>query len=457
MGEKSVCVVGAGSSGLTVVKTLAERGIAFDCFEKGSGVGGLWRYENDSGLSVAYRSLHINTSRRRTSFADLPMPEDYPDFPHHSLMLKYFEDYADCFGLREKVTFQTSVERVEPKEGGGFLVVTKDKSGQRATRSYSAVLIANGHHWSPRLPSIRGTCTSHALHSSKYRTPEPTAGKRVLIVGIGNSACDIACECARVAQRVFLSTRRGAHVIPKYMFGRPLDQLVPRWIWTYTPLRLFQSAFESALRISRGRLSRFGLPEPEHRILEEHPTISSDLLNLIGHGDIAVKPSIREWRGDHVLFDDGSQEQIDVVIYATGYNISVPFLDPHILNTENNQVRLYRLVVHPDYPGLYFIGLVQPWGSIMRLAEEQGRWVADLLQGKCSLPTPEVMKADIESEQTRLHRRYVQSARHTIQVDFYPYLTQLKRERRRQPGSTVRPRRIVSRPFPRAALGSRAA
>ncbi|HEY6564409.1 MAG TPA: NAD(P)-binding domain-containing protein, partial [Pirellulaceae bacterium] len=289
MNGQKVCVIGAGSSGLTVLKSLKERGVDFDCFEKGSGVGGLWRYENDSGLSVAYRSLHINTSRRRTSFADYPMPEDYPDFPHHSLMLKYFEDYTDHFGIRENITFQTSVERVEPREGGTYLVVTKDKRGHRQARSYRAVLIANGHHWSPRYPSIPGQCTGLALHSSEYRTPEPMAGKRVLVLGMGNSACDIACECSRVAQRVFLSTRRGAHIIPKYMFGRPLDQLVPRWLWTNTPFPLFQSVFELALRISRGRLKRFGLPEPRHRILEEHPTISSDLLNLIGHGDITVK------------------------------------------------------------------------------------------------------------------------------------------------------------------------
>lgn len=436
--------MGAGSSGLTAAKTLHERGIPFDCLEKGSGVGGLWRYDSDSGHSAAYRSLHINTSRTKMSFADYPMPKSYPDFPHHSLILKYFEDYTDHFGLRDRITFQTSVLRVEPQPQGGFLVTTENRQGQRHAREYSAVLVANGHHWSPRYPDFPGTFDGPTLHSHHYRTPESFAGKRVLVVGMGNSGCDIACDASRVASRVFLSTRRGAHVIPKYLFGKPLDKLAPRWMWEHLPFWVFQRFFQVALHLARGRMSKYGLPDPQHRILEEHPTISADLLNQLGHGEIAIKPNVRELRGTSVQFEDGSEEAIDVLVYATGYNVSVPFIERGILNTEHNEVRLYRRVVHPRYPGLYFIGLIQPWGAIMPLAEAQGKWVADLLDGSCGLPTPEAMEAEITNSRKKVRRRYTQTARHTIQVDFYAYLTELRRERKRHAASPRVQLRAVS-------------
>jgi dimethylaniline monooxygenase (N-oxide forming) len=455
MDDRRVCIIGAGSSGLTAAKTLHERGIAFDCFERGSGVGGLWRYENDNGLSAAYRSLHINTSRDRMGFSDYPMPRAYPDFPHHSLILKYFEAYTDHFGFRERIQFQTSVLSVRPRSNAAFDVTTADRHGARQTRAYAAVLIANGHHWSPRYASFPGTFHHPMLHAHQYRTPDALAGKRVLVVGMGNSGCDIACEASRVAEKVFLSTRRGAHIIPKYIFGRPLDRVAPPWAWKHMPFRLFQFLFALTLRVSRGDLARFRLPVPRHRILEEHPTVSSDLLNLIGHGRIAIKPDVRMLDGDHVCFADGSREPIDVLIQATGYHISVPFLDPEILNPAGNEVGLYKHVVHPDYPDLYFIGLVQPWGAIMPLAEEQGKWVADLIEGKCGLPTAQAMKADIAAERAAMRRRYTDTARHTIQVDFYPYLAALRRERKRQAAALPAISAVIPLPTARKPSESR--
>ena len=215
-----VCIIGAGASGIVAAKTLHERGIPFDCFEKGSNVGGLWRYENDNGAAVAYKSLHINTSRKKMQFADFPMPSDYPNFPHHSLIARYFDSYVDHFAFREKITFQTAVEHVKPLEGGNFRVVTEDRHGVRRTGLYSAVLVANGHHSLPRLPKLPGQFSGQALHSSRYRSADEMAGRRVLVLGLGNSGCDIACDVARVAERTFLSTRRGAHIIPKYVFGQ---------------------------------------------------------------------------------------------------------------------------------------------------------------------------------------------------------------------------------------------
>lgn len=434
MTEPKVCIIGAGCSGLVAAKILHQRGIPFDCFERGSGIGGLWRYNNDSGLSAAYASLHINTSRQKMQYADFPMPKHYPDFPHHSQIIDYFESYVNHFGFRDKITFRTTVEKVVPNPADGYDVTTTT-AGTTQTRHYAAVMVANGHHWCPRYPNFPGTFTGQALHSHDYKVPDNMRDRRVLIVGIGNSGCDIACEVSRLAKKTFLSARRGAHIIPKYIFGKPLDRICPSWMWRHLPLGMMQTIFSIALRMARGQLRRFYLPKPDHKILEEHPTISSDLLNLIGHGKIHVKPAIARLAGDKVEFTDGSSERIDVVIFATGYQISFPFLDSNIINTRDNEVNLYRLVVHPDHPGLYFIGLIQPWGAIMPLSELQSEWVADLLEGKTSLPVRDRMRREIEKDREKMFQRYTRSPRHTIQVDFYPYWDALCKERRRPPAT----------------------
>jgi cation diffusion facilitator CzcD-associated flavoprotein CzcO len=309
-------------------------------------------------------------------------------------------------------------------------VTVQSRGGAPRCRRYFSVVVANGHHWNPKLPHFPGEFHGETLHSHNYRTPDAMRGKRVLVVGIGNSGCDIACEVSRVASKTFLSTRRGAHIIPKYIFGKPLDRVAPRWFLQHTPLWLFQRAFALALRFARGDATRFGLPRPNHRLLEEHPTISSDLLNLIGHGEIQIKPNIRQLAGDSVAFEDDTAEPIDVIIYATGYDITFPFLDDSVLNPQGNRVSLYKHVVHTGYANLFFAGLVQPWGAIMPLAEQQAEWIGDLLTGRCSLPSRDAMLSDIERAQTAMQHRYVRSERHTIQVDFYPYLAELKQARR---------------------------
>jgi hypothetical protein len=276
------------------------------------------------------------------------------------------------------------------------------------------------------------------MHAHYYREPFAFTGKRVVILGLGNSSCDIVCEVSRVAAKTFLATRRGAHIIPKYMFGRAMDRILPPWCWRYLPFKVLQGLFALGLMMSRGLVKNYGLPKPTHRVLQEHPTISADLLNVLGHGDVTVKPNIKGLCGSRVRFDDDSEEEVDVVIYATGYDISFPFLDTEIINAVGNQVDLYRNVVHPDVPGLYFIGLVQPWGAIMPLAEAQSEWIADVLEGKAGLPDRAQMLREIERDHDKMARRYTRSARHTIQVDFFPYFDQIRRERKRKPGPRTR-------------------
>ncbi|MEX1142529.1 MAG: NAD(P)-binding domain-containing protein [Thermoleophilaceae bacterium] len=433
-GGPRVCIIGAGSSGIASCLALHARGIDFDCFEKGSHVGGNWRYGNDNGMSSAYESLFINTSRRAMAYASYPMPDDYPDYPHHTQIAAYFDDYVDNFGLRELIRFRTEVTHVAPAAAGGWDVTVRPVGGggEQIAR-YDAVMVANGHHWDPRWPEPpfpgeldEGVDVIHAHH---YTTTEGYEGKDVLVLGIGNSACDIAVDTSRVSSRTFLAMRRGAWILPKYVRGTPLDELAPEW-GSRLPFAIQRFFLTLTVARAQGDPTVFGLPKPDHRIGEAHPTVSSDLLPRIGHGRIAVKPNVARLEGDSVRFEDGSVERVDKVVYCTGYKISFPFLDRDLLDPSgDNRIDLYRRVVHPDLPGLYFIGLVQPLGAIMPIAELQSEWVADLLEGRVELPGRARMLKQIEREQRAMRKRYVASKRHTIQVDFHPYMRQLRRER----------------------------
>jgi dimethylaniline monooxygenase (N-oxide forming) len=431
---QKVCIIGAGSSGIVAAQVLDARGIPFDCFEKGSQIGGNWRYENDNGMSSAYRSLHINTSRRVMAFKSLPMPESYPDYPDHFQMAAYFDEFADHFGLREKISFRTEVTNVEPADGE-WAVTTKAESGAEATERYRAVLIANGHHWDPRWPepAFPGSedFEGEQLHAHHYREPDVLRGKRVLVLGLGNSATDIAVESSRIAGKTFLAVRRGAYVLPKYLNGKPIDEAVHP-LASYLPLSVQRFFAMKGLEIAAGDMETYGLPKPDHKLFEAHPTVSSELLPRLGHGDIAVKPNIERFGGGRkVEFVDGSSEEIDLVVYCTGYKITFPFFDPKVLSAPDNRLPLYRRVVSVERPGLYFIGFIQPLGPIMPLAEAQAEWVADLLSDRAALPPAGEMKREIASEERRQAKRFVASKRHTVEVDFHPYLREIRRERKR--------------------------
>ncbi|MEA2645325.1 MAG: hypothetical protein QOE92_408, partial [Chloroflexota bacterium] len=219
----SVCVVGAGSSGIAAAKALHQASIPFDCIEKSDTVGGNWVFGNRNGMSAAYRSLHINTSRERMEYSDFPMPREYPDFPHHTHIAQYFNDYVDHFGFRERIMFNRSVEHCRRLEDGTWEV---ELDGGELRR-YDALMVANGHHWDPRWPEPRfpGEFDGVEMHSHSYVDNRDLAGRNVVVLGMGNSAMDIACEASQVADRVFLAARRGAHIIPKYLRGKPLDQV----------------------------------------------------------------------------------------------------------------------------------------------------------------------------------------------------------------------------------------
>lgn len=431
--DAEAVVIGAGAAGLAAGKALADRGVGFDWFEKGSMVGGLWRIDNDNGAVVAYESLHLNSSRLRTQYPSYPMPGDWPDFPSHRLVAQYFVSFADDNGLLERITFGTQVTDVEPLPGPGGpgehgWAVTA--GGQR--RTYRTVLVASGHHSVPSVPDIPGEFDGESFHSSTYRDPAVFAGKDVLVIGVGNSGMDIACDAAAVARSVLLATRHGVHVLPKYVFGRPLDHLTTS-INAYLPFRVEQVLNETLLRLAVGRPQDRGLPRPDHRLLEAHPTVSAQLYDRVGHGDIVMKPGIDAFDGAKVRFSDGTVDGVDVVVLATGYRVSLPFLSPEVFDPAGNRMPLYQRVVSPDLPGLYFLGFIQPLGASIALMEHQAQWVADLVAGRAALPPPERMRSWIRADQDAMARRYVRSERHTMQVDYWRYIRALAGERARRP------------------------
>jgi hypothetical protein len=419
------CVIGAGSSGLASVKALADAGVPLDCFEETEQVGGLWVLGN--GRSAAYSSLSINTSRSRMQYADFPMPGDYPDYPGHAQIAAYFRAYAERFGLARHIRFRTRVERVVPRAESGYDVTTSDG----VTATYGSVIVANGHHWDPYFPDppFPGHFDGIAFHSSAYRdptTPHDLRGRRVVVLGFGNSAVDIACELAGAggAERVMLATRRGAWVLPKYVLGRPVDDLGP----SFFPARL--GLYISELFYPRviGDLEAHGLPKPDHRLGCAHPTISSELLPMLQSGRVLPKPNLRELRGGELEFQDGSRERADALVYATGYQVSFPFFDPAFLSAPNNELPLYFRLLHPDHAGLYFVGLAQPLGAIMPIAEAQAKLIADAITGRYVPPSPAAMRAEALSERAGVKRRYVASRRHTMQVDFDAFMKALRKE-----------------------------
>jgi dimethylaniline monooxygenase (N-oxide forming) len=425
---KKVCIVGAGSSGIAAAKELFQQGIAFDCFEKGSKIGGNWRFNNDNGMSSSYRSLHINTNRKVMAYSDYPMPTTYPMFPHHSQIIEYFENYVTHFGFRDHIQFNTEVLNIEPNTESTYQVTTT-----KGTTNYEYVIIANGHHWNPRYPSpaFEGDFSGEILHSHQYKTSDQIKGKNILIVGIGNSAVDIACEAARLYQgRVVISTRSKAYIVPNWLMGIPFDDLASP-LTSSLPLWLQRKLVSASLWLARGKQENYGVPKPDRPILSEHPTLSQDLLNLSARGLIKFKGNIKRLEGKKVHFDDNSTEDFDTIVYATGYKISFPFFKKNLLDVEeSNNLNLYKKIIHPDLKNLFFLAFIQPLGAIMPLAEIQSKWIVKIIKQKTLLPSPQEMQKSIEADQLAMQKRYKTSARHTIQVDFHPYMALIRKELR---------------------------
>ncbi len=427
MSLPKTCVIGAGSSGIAACKALHEKGVPFDCFEASDRIGGNWVFGNKNGMSAAYEGLHINTSRNKMEYSDFPMPVEYPDYPHHEQIAAYFEDYVDHFGFREHIRFQTPVRNAARSDDGLWTIILEDGSEHH----YDALVVANGHHWNPRLPEPafpgHDTTKIEQLHAHAYLSDDQLRGKNVVVLGMGNSAMDIAVESSYVAKSTFLSARSGVWVTPKYLLGRPTDQLKND---IRIPFKVRRWVLEKLILAASGPMEKHGLPKPDHRYGEAHPTVSGRILDRIGHGKVVPRPNIARLHEDEIEFTDGTRVPCDIVVYCTGYQITFPFFEEDFISAPGNRIELFRRVHHPDIPNLFFVGLLQPLGAVMPLAEAQGAWIAETLRGDYLPPSPAEQRADITADQAAMAKRYVSSKRHTIQVDFDEYLADSAIERR---------------------------
>ena len=423
-----VCIIGAGCSGITTAKRLQDHGIDYDQFELSDDVGGNWYFRNPNGRSSVYESLHIDTSTSRLEFEDFPAPADYPHFPHHTLIHQYFRDYVDHFGLRDAITFGVGVDLARRTPEGWEVTLSTGE-----TRSYTDLVVANGHHWKPRLPDYPGHFDGELLHSHAYISPfEPVEmrGKRVIVVGMGNSAMDIASELSSpwMASRLYVSTRRGVWVLPKYRNGQPADKVMaPPEI----PKEQALVASRALIRELVGSMSSYGLPEPDHEPLAAHPSVSADFLTKAGSGDIHMLPEIVSLDGSTVHLADGSSVEADVIVCATGYEMSFPFFDSaetDLHPDDEHRYPLFKRMIKPGVDHLYYLGLAQSSPTIVNLAEQQSKLLAKLLAGTYALPSVEEQERIMRADEAAHLEQYYDAPRHTIQIDFGRYCLDLHAE-----------------------------
>jgi len=421
------CIIGAGPSGISMAKRLKDHGIPFDLFDASDEVGGNWYFKNPNGMSACYESLHIDTSKWRLAYEDFPVPADWPDFPHHAQLLAYLRDYARHFGLYPLITFNTKVEKAERGADGLWRVGLS--SGE--TRTYDVLFVANGHHWDPRTPDYPGEFDGPAFHSHAYRDPfDPVdmRGKNVVVVGMGNSAMDIASELAQrpIARNLWVSARRGVWVLPKYMNGKPADKASkPHWM----PRALGQHMARNVIKKTLGRMEDYGLPKPDHEPLAAHPSVSGEFLTRAGCGDIKFKPAIKALEGKRVRFEDDSVEDVDAIIFATGYKISFPFFTDAALKPDaEHRFPLFKRMMKTGVDNLFFLGLAQPLPTLVNFAEQQSKLAAAYLLGQYVPPPAAEMDQVTAKDEAFYLGGYYASARHTIQVDFNHYVADLAKE-----------------------------
>lgn len=413
-----------------MAKALAEAGIPFDCLEREPDLGGNWNIR--LATSSVCESTHLISSKRLTEYPDYPMPADWPPYPSHRLVLKYLRGYAKRFGLDDRIEFGAGVQRLAPASRGGWIVRLEDGRARR----YRAVAIANGHNWDPAWPDVDGYFDGLRMHASEYKSPCVLQGKRVLVVGGGNSGCDIAVEAARHAELTRLSLRRGYHFLPKFFHGTPIDVCGERLLHARVPLAMRRALARAMVFFLLGTRRGTGLPKPDHRLFETHPTINSELYYALRHGDLAVRPDIARLDEDRVVFTDGTSEAFDLILYATGYKLTFPFLDRGLLNWRGNEAsgrpELHHNVFHPEREDLFVLGMIQPDSGQWGLVDLQARLVAASLRAAhADTPAHRSFVRRKRRNDQRRGIRYVASPRHRLEVEHFAYRRTLRRELRR--------------------------
>lgn len=427
-GSPKICIIGAGPCGITAAKNLIQQGLThLTLFEKNSQLGGNWFFDESNEHSSIYETTHIISSKYLSEFEDFMMPPGYSEYPSHSKILHYFDLYAQHFGIPPFIRFDTTVLSVGPTASKQWRVCYRDAAGEQESL-FDYVLVANGHHWDPVMPEYPGHFSGDILHAHQYKKAAPFSNKRVLVVGGGNSACDLAVEIARIAEKTHISMRRGQHIFPKFILGKPTDIAFNRLNWM--PFWCKQLIAGAVIRLLQGKYKKYQLQQPDCKPLAVHPTINSELLYYIRHGEIFPHQGIERFEGNTVHFVDGKKADFDTIIFATGYRITFPFFSKELVDFSTlKRIPLYRKMMHPDYDNLYFIGLFQPQGCIWPLADYQARIVASIIKG--TLARPANIRQEIQKEKRKSKRHFRNNARHALEVDYATFRKQLLSELRK--------------------------
>jgi len=390
------CLVGAGPAGLVMARALLAEGVPFDWFERHTDVGGIWDMDNPG--SPMYESAHFISSKYTSAFVGYPMPADYPDYPSWRQIRDYIRSFAREFGLYDHVTLGVTVTSAVPLPADRWSVSLS--TGE--TREYDGLLAAPGVAWHPNLPDLPGaeTYTGDLRHSVTFRDGLELRGKRVLVVGAGNSGVDIACDAARHADQAFFSVRRGYRFVPKHIFGLPTDAVLSGVIDPPRGVSLSGDASELVDTLV-GDLTRLGLPAPDHDLLTTHPIMNTQVLHYLQHGDLVAKPDVAGFTQTGVSFVDGSQIQVDVVLLATGYNYLLPFLDPALLTWKHGHPQLYLNVFSREHDSLYVLGLIEFAGAAYTRFDEMAQLAV----------------IDIRARETGVHRDAIVALKKTDDPD----------------------------------------
>lgn len=428
--QRRYAVIGAGVAGLCAAKYLIEAGFNdVTIFEIGTQIGGLWCYENDNGMSSAYQTLHINSTRDITHFHDLPFRDGVQLFPDHKDMHEYLVSYAEHFDLMRRIRFKTKVVSVTPSaqyvETNAEWVLTTE-SGEILT--FDRVIVASGHLSSPlHDPKLEKEFAGQYMHTHQYREPRRFVGKRVCVVGAGNSACDIASDICMTAERTVLVARSGVVIAPKLIFGRPFTDFANSLDYEWLPDWLRRKITNFLIRLFHGNMTDLGFKPMAKR---GHSLSNAVLVQHIAYRRIAVKQGIERIEAKTIYFNDDTKEEFDVVIAGTGYRYEIPFLSQDIVSTKDNNLELFKRIVPPKWRGLYFIGFLNTTTSLPNAFEHQMRWLIPIETDLAALPSPDEMHEDIQAKKKFINKYYYSSVRHSIEEPHMVYLPELRRSRR---------------------------
>ena len=431
----SVGIIGGGASGIGVARALRESGHDFTIIEATDRLGGNWQPSGPA--SKMYHSAHLISSKKNTQFSDVPMPDDYPAYPSHSLMFDYLESVAGKSRLQEKTRFNTIVVDML-KTNDGWRLQYADGS----TNEFEIVVVCNGLLRTPIIPSLPGNFSGLSIHSGEYRSAEIFRGKRVLVVGGGNSGCDIAVDAAQCAEQVFHSTRRGYHYMPKFLNGKPTQEWLMEEAPKFATSNEYWAHVRASFKFAGFDGTDYGLPAPDHEIQECHPIMNSQILYYIGHGDIAHKPDIAGKSGRNIEFVDGSNELIDVIVWATGFSRDMPFLKNDGFGRSQQMDNLFLKVFPQKYDDLLFVGYLNTPSGIGNLANILGRLVAAYVSARQKNSPAYAVFGEMKMLPNVIdlgQSRFINTDRHKYEVDLWKYIkavtfvtTQFSR-RERQP------------------------